>query len=390
VSYTLRGRLESRLASALPALAVALALHAWWPLELVAVMLAAGLFLDAVAYDRLLPYQPGWVAVPLGAVELAAVMGLALLVGVHAPLGPAVALFTVAWLLAQVLGHAVFPRLRISYAEDGGELGRGGAVAALVVAAVLVGSAGFAYASRPPTVHLRAGVHQGPLVVDRRETLVGDRGAIVRGGIVVRANDVTVRNVIVSGGSNGIDVENALRVKLDNVSVVGSSLDAIHVRRSTVDIRDCSIAAPAGPWTQGIDISFGIDLPMSMIMGCTISGVREGIVVHSSNIEVSDNHVSDTRLRAIDIAEMSMGTVHGNDVQGALGVGILCVDHSMCQIDRNVVAGTRPDRSADDLSRAGYGIEAHYDAEATLEGNTIVSSPGGVGAFAGATIEHRR
>ena len=64
MSYTLRGRIETRLAAALwPFLAAAVlspALHVWWPLELVGLMLGIGLALDAVLYHPLLPYQPGW------------------------------------------------------------------------------------------------------------------------------------------------------------------------------------------------------------------------------------------------------------------------------------------------------------------------------------------
>ena len=70
MAYTLRGRLESRLAGALAPLLVAcvlaLALKAWWPFELAALMLVAGLALDCAVYDRVLPYQPGWAALPLG------------------------------------------------------------------------------------------------------------------------------------------------------------------------------------------------------------------------------------------------------------------------------------------------------------------------------------
>ena len=51
MSYTLRGRLESRLAAAALTLALALALaaadRAWWPVELAALMTAVGLVLDA-------------------------------------------------------------------------------------------------------------------------------------------------------------------------------------------------------------------------------------------------------------------------------------------------------------------------------------------------------
>jgi len=62
MSYTLRGRLESRLAAALlPFLAssaLALGLGAWWPVELAGAMIGTGLAFDVGLYHRLLPYQP--------------------------------------------------------------------------------------------------------------------------------------------------------------------------------------------------------------------------------------------------------------------------------------------------------------------------------------------
>src|SRR5207244_4179515 len=181
MSYTLRGRIESRLAAVLPALAVALALHRWWAIELVALMLALGLALDVLVYHRALPYQPGWAALPLGALELGLVYAAMRAIPVHAPLRPALALYAFAWVAAQICGHALFPRFQLSYAEDGGELRRAGPVTAISVAAVLACTAGVAYAMRPPTVHLR-GVHRGPLVVSHAETLTG---GVVHGTIVV-------------------------------------------------------------------------------------------------------------------------------------------------------------------------------------------------------------
>jgi hypothetical protein len=208
VSYTLRGRIESRLAALLLVLAgaipLALAEHRWWPVEAVALMLGIGLALDTQVYDRLLRYQPGWAALPLGGLELGLLVAAMRAAGVMAPLGQAVALFGGGWLVAQVLGHAAFPLLRLGYAEEGGELGRFGVVSAVAVGVVLAGSASVAYALQPPVVHLARGVHQGPLVITRRELLVGEPGAIVRGGIVVRANGVTIRDVSVVGGMNGI------------------------------------------------------------------------------------------------------------------------------------------------------------------------------------------
>ena len=74
MSYTLRGRIETRLAGALPTVLLAAVLspilHKWWPLELVGLMLLIGLVLDVAVYHPLLPYQPGWAAVPLGLLEL--------------------------------------------------------------------------------------------------------------------------------------------------------------------------------------------------------------------------------------------------------------------------------------------------------------------------------
>lgn len=385
MSYTLRGRVESRLAPVLFTLVIALALaigeSAWWPLQLAALMTGLGLALDVLVYDRLLEYQPGWLALPLGALELGLVMLAARGLGIGAPLAEAVALFGAGWLAAQVLGHAVLPLVRLTYAQDGGELGRAGPAVAAAVVAVLSGAAGTAYAMQPPVVHLAAGMHKGPLVIDRRETLVGDRGAVVRGGIVVRANGVTVRNVAVIGGENGIVVEDAVDVELDRVSVTGAQLDGIHVRHSSVQIRNCAIDSGTNPWAQGIDISFSYDLKPSMVEGCTITGGREGIVTHSVQAMLVDNHVRGTQLRGITVTEMSMGMVERNDVHDALGIGIYCGDRSMCEIKHNVVASTRNDRASGDVSRRGYAIVAWWDSEAVLHGNVLVANPRGAGSF---------
>ena len=110
MSYTLRGRLESRLAAALLPVAVAVALAiglgTWWPVELAGLMVVVGLVLAAGVYHPLLRYQPGWLALPLGALELALVTGLALAFDVAAPLDAAIGFFAASWLWAQVLAHA--------------------------------------------------------------------------------------------------------------------------------------------------------------------------------------------------------------------------------------------------------------------------------------------
>jgi nitrous oxidase accessory protein NosD len=383
VAYTLRGRLESRLAAALLPLAAALALAgaltAWWPAELAALMLGVGLALDVLVYHRIFPYQPAWLALPLGFLELGIVMGLVFAFDIGAPLGPAIGLFAGAWALAQVLGHAVLPRLRLEYSEDGGELGRKGAAVATVAALMLAGTGGVAWATRPPTVTLATGVHRGPLLLDREQHLVGEPGAVVRGGILVTADGVVVRGVTVIGGDNGIEVDGATGVRLENVRVSGAKLDGISVRRGQVTIRNC-IVQSTGPYGQGIDISFAFDLPPSLVEGCVLHGGQEGLVSHSAHVRFEDNVVTGTSLRGITVTEMSMGAVEGNHVEDTVGVGIFCGDYSVCEITDNSVRSTRPDERSGDGFRAGFGILAHFGAKATVSGNSVTDSPGGVAA----------
>jgi nitrous oxidase accessory protein NosD len=389
MAYTLRGRLESRLAAALAPLLVAcvlaLVLQAWWPVQLVGLMLAVGLALDPVWY-RLVPYQPGWAAAPLGLVELGAVMGLARLLEVKAPLAGALAFFVGGWLLAQALGHAVFPLARLSYGEDGGELGRVGPGLVATALVVLAAAGGVAWATQPPVVHLSAGVHQGPLVLDHSQQLVGEPGAVVRGGIVVTADDVSIRNVTVIGADHGIQVENAEDVVIERVSVLGAHLDGINVRMSEVTIRDCSVSMLGNEFGQGIDISFTAHLEPSLVENCLLTGGQEGIFLDSVHAMAIDNHVRQTTLRGITVTEMAMATVEGNRVEDGVGIGILCSDYSMCDIRENSISGIRRDHESSDSMREGYGIVSHYFAHTDVKDNDVSGTRHEMGAFADAYI----
>ena len=389
MAYTLRGRLESRVAAALAplviAFALALALDAWWPVELGVLMLGVGLALDAVYY-RVVPYQPGWAAIPLGLLELGIVMSLARALEIEAPQAGALGFFAGSWLLAQALGHAVFPLARLSYGEDGGELGRTGPGAAAAALVVLAAAGGVAWATQPPIVRLPAGVHQGPLVLDFSQQLIGEPGAVVRGGIVVRADDVTIRNVTVIGGNHGIQVDLAEDVLIEDVNVLGAYLDGINVRRSEVTIRDCSVSMVGNEFGQGIDISFTADLEPSLVEDCFLTGGQEGIFLDSVHAMAVDNHVRRTTLRGITVTEMAMATVEGNTVEDGVGIGILCSDYSMCDIRENSISGIRPDHESSDSMREGYGIVSHYYAHTEVDDNDVSRTRHEMGAFSDAYI----
>jgi hypothetical protein len=378
VSYTLRGRLETRLAALLPVLlgacVLAAVLHRWWPVELVALMGAVGLFLDLEVWHRLLPYQPAWATVPLGAVELGALMAIVYGFGLQAPLLPALALFGAGWLAAVVLAQAGLPLLRLGYGEDGGELGRAGGVAAFALVLAFGGSAATYVVRLPPVVHLSAGVHQGPLVIERREVLQGEPGAVVRGGIVVAHDDVEIRNVTVVGGENGITVDGVRGTVIDGVTVQGAKLDGIHVRLAGVVIRNCTVDMLGNRLGQGIDISFNMDKGMSMVEGCTVVGGQQGITTHSSATDIMGNSVSRTTGQAIAVDEMSMGMASHNAIRNALGVGLYCGDRSMCMFDHNTVIGMRPDTSSGLRNRRGLAVLADFQSEADLWRNRLVAN----------------
>jgi len=382
MSYTLRGRIQTRLLGTAVPLAVALGVHRWWAIELVALMLGVGLVLDALVYDRVLSYQPAWLAVPLGALELAIVYPLMKWFGIMVPhVRYALLLFGLGWLSQQVVAHAVLPRFHLEYAESGGEPGRFGTLTAVAVAVAAVGGLGGAYAVEPPTVHLH-GTVKGPLVIRHAQTI---EGGVVNGGIVIRANHVTLRNVTVIGGDYGIDIAHAQHIMLDNVRVLHFNLDAVRALDAGVMIDHCSVSAPATQLATGILISYSMGRPMSMVEHCTIVGTREGISTHSSAVDVMNNHIIGTTVRAISLSEMSMDMASGNQVESAHGIGILCMDHSVCQIEHNTVAGARAN-GTENPSESGVAIESYFYAQAQVKHNTVISSPGGVQALDFGTI----
>ena len=392
MSFTLRGRIETRLAAAvlpfLVACVVAFLLRDWWPVELVGVMVGVGLVLDAFVYWRFLRYQPGWAAVPLGLLELGLTMALVRLFDIAAPLGPALWFFVGSWLVMQILGHAVLPYVRLTYAEDGGELGTSGQGLALAAATAVLTVLGTAAATQPPTYVLESGLHQGPIVLDNPQTLRGEPGAVVRGGIVITSDGVTVRDLVVVGGRNGIEVHDSTNVRLENVTISEAKMDGVHARRSSLKIKGCSVRM-TGDYTQAIDISFAFDLPMSSVERCTVVGGQEGIVSHMAHVDFRRNHVRETTLRAITVSEMSMGKVSRNVVEDAVGVGVYCGDYSHCDISRNVIRDTRANLKSSDRYAHGHAILSHFYAQATVSSNVLEGNANDMRAAPDSLIRYR-
>jgi hypothetical protein len=82
---------------------------------------------------------------------------------------------------------------------------------------------------------------------------------------------------------------------------------------------------------------------------------------------------------------MSMDMASGNQVESARGIGIICLDHSVCEIKHNTITGAQVDGTANP-SRHGVAIESYFYSEATVAHNTVIASPGGVQALDNSTI----
>jgi hypothetical protein len=224
-------------------------------------------------------------------------------------------------------------------------------------------------------------------VIRQREILQGKPGAVVRGGIVVAHDNVQIRNVTVLGGTNGITVDGVHGTVLDHVAVQGAKLDGIHVRAAGIVVRDCTIDMLGNRFGQGIDISFNMDMGMSMVEGCTILGGAQGITTHSSMSDIVDNTVSRTGQEAIDVDEMSMGTASRNVIRDALGVALYCNDRSMCMFDHNTVVGTRPNGSSGLRTQRGFAVLASFESEANLWQNRLVANPVAADAVTNSTVQ---
>lgn len=246
------------------------------------------------------------------------------------------------------------------------------AMAATMLAAMAFAT-GFGWEQRPPTLRLAAGVHEGPIVLDRPSRLIGEAGAVVRGGIVVDSDDVIVRDVTVLGGAIGVEVRDSENVVLQRVRVRGATLDGISARRSSVRITDCRVDSPRVTGAQGIDISFALAVRPSRVERCRVTGGAEGIVAHLATVLIRDNEVRGTSLRGIAVTEMSMGEVDDNLVRDAIGVAIFCGDYSHCLITDNVVSGTSPDPSGNP-TRAGFGILSYFGSVAKIGDNNTTTA----------------
>lgn len=180
----------------------------------------------------------------------------------------------------------------------------------------LVGPAGYpsvraavAVALRGDTIRVTRGRHAGPVVIDRRITLIGDPGAAIDGGrrgtvITVRADSVVIESLAVAGSGRSLDRDEAA-IKLERCTgcrvshvVITDPLHGIYLLEShgvTLEGNTITGAADLLESVRGNGIHL-FSSTANRIVSNRIRGTRDGIYFSfASGNDVAGNDVAEVR-----------------------------------------------------------------------------------------------
>lgn len=230
------------------------------------------------------------------------------------------------------------------------------------------------------SVRLGAGVHAGPVVVDRPLSLVGEPGAVVQGpgrGTVLSivAPDVRVADLRVTGGGANPTAGDAgilvagdravlERVRVDRALI---GIDLRQVQGATV--RDCHVAGrtdlPLGQRGDGIRLWESRD---NLVQGNRLEDVRDLVVWYSDGNRFVGNEVTRARygthfMHADD--NVVSGSVFRDDV-----VGVFVMYSRGVELDGNLVTGGK--------GAAGVGLGFKESEGVIARGNRLVGNTTGI------------
>ena len=130
---------------------------------------------------------------------------------------------------------------------------------------------------------------------------------------------------------------------------------------------------------QGIEVRNSEVRGVTTITNTNVSGAMEGIVAHVSRMDVFDSTVDSTTMRGIAVAEMSRGTVSGNQVFVAMDSGFYCGDMSRWEFSNNTAEGVVAGSGG--RSTAGWGLMINYHTNASSTGDSFSGEAGGIGTL---------
>ena len=158
------------------------------------------------------------------------------------------------------------------------------------------------------TIRIEAGVHAGPIVINKPLTIVGERGAEIRGNgsgnvVTIAADDVTLSGLRITGSGLQLSDDDAAvfvtgnRAKIDN-NVIADSLHGVYLKKvSGAQILNnriqgkTTLTASTEPVEKGIGTS-------TENCDTTLVANRRGNGIHQWNCEgnlIRGNDISETR-----------------------------------------------------------------------------------------------
>jgi len=240
---------------------------------------------------------------------------------------------------------------------------RGGAALATGLV-LLAGPAGafdlraeLAAAPTGATIRVPAGEHVGPLGIDRPVTLLGEPGAVIRGGgkgdvIRITAPDVTVRGLAIRGTGTSLDRENAgITVLADRARIEENVLEDVLFGVYLKNAADCVIR---GNRIHGMDLDLarrgdGIRIWYSdrcAIEDNEVTASRDVVIWFSTDVLIRNNTVRNGRY-GLHFMYSDGNRIEDNRLEGN-SVGAFLMYSRNLHLERNVFLANR--------GPSGYGI----------------------------------
>jgi nitrous oxidase accessory protein len=223
---------------------------------------------------------------------------------------------------------------------------------------------------------LQAGVHKGPVVIDRPLSLLGEPAAIIDGQgvgrvVTVAAPDVTLRLLTIRNSGDSLATEDSGvfitpegdRALVEENLLQGNLIGVYLKGPDDARVRNNKIIGSKNPHVN--DRGNGVQLwntPGSIVEGNDISFGRDGIFVTTSRNNVfSDNVLQDLRF-AVHYMYTNDSTVRGNDSRGN-HVGYALMYSNGLNIRNNI--------SDHDRDR---GLFLNYANDSVISGNRVIGA----------------
>lgn len=230
------------------------------------------------------------------------------------------------------------------------------------------------------TVRLRAGIHHGPVVIDRALTVEGEPGASIDGRgtgsvVIIAAADVTVRDLRVTGGGrqaqhddSGV-VVGADRFVVERVTVDHSYLGIDLRMASHGTVRDCVVRgdpdAAFGLRGDGIRLWESSD---DDIVGNTLVNVRDLVMWYADHNRIRGNRVVGSRY-GTHLMHTVGNVIEDNRYEQDV-VGVFAMYSDDVALRRNQVVGAH--------GEAGVGLGFKESSGVVVEDNVLVDDTTGI------------